>query len=85
MAGILRDGKLVERLNVEETHALLRQGVIRGGMLPKVEAMLHALESGVRATHTIDGNRPEAILTELFTDRGVGTVIKRSHPRNPLH
>ena len=76
--GILdRDKKLLPTLNAEAIHALQRDGVIDGGMLPKVEACLDALEHGVAKTHIIDGRVPHAVLLELFTDRGIGTEIIR--------
>ena len=78
VAGILdRDKKLLPTLNPEEIRALKQDGVIDGGMLPKVDACLHALGSGVAKTHIIDGRVPHAVLLELFTDRGVGTEIVR--------
>jgi acetylglutamate kinase len=76
--GILdRDKKLLPTLNAEAIHALQHDGVIDGGMLPKVEACLDALEQGVAKTHIIDGRVPHAVLLELFTDRGIGTEIIR--------
>lgn len=78
VAGILdRDKKLLPTLNAEAIHALKQDGVIDGGMLPKVDACLHALACGVAKTHIIDGRVPHAVLLELFTDRGVGTEIVR--------
>jgi len=78
VAGILdRDKKLLPTLNPEEIDALKHESVIDGGMLPKVDACLHALAHGVAKTHIIDGRVPHAVLLELFTDRGVGTEIVR--------
>ena len=78
VAGILdRDKKLLPTLNPDEIHALKQDGVIDGGMLPKVDACLHALTHGVAKTHIIDGRVPHAVLLELFTARGVGTEIVR--------
>jgi len=78
VAGILdRDKKLLPTLNPEEIRTLKQDGVIDGGMLPKVDACLHALTQGVAKTHIIDGRVPHAVLLELFTDRGVGTEIVR--------
>jgi len=78
VAGILdRDKKLLPTLNPEEIRTLKQDGVIDGGMLPKVDACLHALIQGVAKTHIIDGRVPHAVLLELFTDRGVGTEIVR--------
>jgi acetylglutamate kinase len=76
VAGILdRDGKLLSSLDPEAIATLKHDGVIDGGMLPKVEACLNALQHGVAKTHIIDGRVPHAVLLELFTDRGVGTEI----------
>ena len=76
VAGILdRDKKLLPTLNPDEIHTLKQDGVIDGGMLPKVDACLYALTHGVAKTHIIDGRVPHAVLLELFTDRGVGTEI----------
>jgi acetylglutamate kinase len=78
VAGILdRDKKLLPTLNPEEIRTLKHDGVIDGGMLPKVDACLHALTHGVAKTHIIDGRVPHAVLLELFTERGVGTEIVR--------
>jgi acetylglutamate kinase len=78
VAGILdRDKKLLPTLNPEEIRTLKQDGVIDGGMLPKVDACLHALTHGVAKTHIIDGRVPHAVLLELFTERGVGTEIVR--------
>jgi acetylglutamate kinase len=78
VAGILdRDKKLLPTLNPEEIRTLKQDGVIDGGMLPKVDACLYALTHGVAKTHIIDGRVPHAVLLELFTDRGVGTEIVR--------
>ena len=76
--GILdSDGKLVSTLNAAMIQTLKSDGVIGGGMLPKVDACLHALELGVGKAHIIDGRVPHAVLLELFTNRGVGTEIVR--------
>ena len=78
VAGILdRDSKLLSSLDPATIAALKHDGVIDGGMLPKVEACLKALTHGVAKTHIIDGRVPHAVLLELFTDRGVGTEITR--------
>jgi acetylglutamate kinase len=78
VTGILdRDQKLLPTLNPEEIRTLKQDGIIDGGMLPKVDACLHALTHGVAKTHIIDGRVPHAVLLELFTARGVGTEIVR--------
>jgi acetylglutamate kinase len=78
VAGILDwDKKLLPTLNPDEIRTLKQDGVIDGGMLPKVDACLHALTHGVAKTHIIDGRVPHAVLLELFTERGVGTELVR--------
>jgi acetylglutamate kinase len=78
VAGILdRDQKLLSILNPDSIASLKQDGIIDGGMLPKVDACLKALEHGVVKTHIIDGRVPHAVLLELFTYRGVGTEIIR--------
>jgi len=68
-------GKLVSTLSRKEAERLVTAGVIEGGMLPKVESALRALEGGTAKAHIIDGRVPHAILLELFTREGVGTEI----------
>jgi len=57
---------------------MIAAGVISAGMLPKVEACLRALDAGVRRAHIIDGRWRHSLLLEIFSDRGVGTLIQRS-------
>ena len=80
--GILRDRKdetsLVTTLTKDEAERLEREGVIDGGMLPKVDACIRAVEAGVRKAHMVDGRIPHALLLEIFTDTGVGTEIVRA-------
>lgn len=77
--GILRDPKnpdsLIRRIPVSDVEPLITSGVITGGMIPKVRACVKAIELGVGSTHILDGRLPHALLTELFTDQGVGTMI----------
>ena len=76
--GILdQDGKLLSSLQSDTIQNLKDSGVIEGGMLPKVDACLHAVHHGVDKAHIIDGRVPHAVLLELFTNRGVGTEILR--------
>jgi len=69
------DGRLISTLSRKEAERLVQAGVIEGGMLPKVESALRALEGGTAKAHIIDGRVPHAILLELFTREGVGTEI----------
>jgi acetylglutamate kinase len=71
------DGQLVAELGRERAHALVADGVIAGGMIPKVECCAAAVQSGVGRAHVIDGRVEHAVLLEIFTDGGVGTLITR--------
>lgn len=76
-AGVLdREGRLLTGLSVGQLDALIADGTISGGMLPKVRYALEAVASGVRSAHIIDGRVPHAVLLEIFTDQGVGTLIR---------
>jgi len=66
---------LISELKVEEIEDKIRQGVISGGMIPKVECCMAALEGGVNKTHIIDGRISHSILLEIFTDQGIGTMV----------
>ncbi|MSP94573.1 MAG: acetylglutamate kinase [Alphaproteobacteria bacterium] len=75
--GVLgRDGKLISHLTVEEAKALIADGTISGGMIPKVETAIDAVEKGVKAAVIVDGRIPHVLLLELFTEHGAGTLIK---------
>ena len=70
-------GGLIGELDAERVDELIREGVIEGGMLPKIACALEAVHAGVRTAHIIDGRVEHALLLDLFTDEGVGTLIKR--------
>jgi acetylglutamate kinase len=75
--GVLdKDGKLLTGLSSAQVKALIADGTISGGMLPKVNYGLDAVASGVKTAHIIDGRVPHAVLLEIFTDKGVGTLIR---------
>jgi acetylglutamate kinase len=75
--GVLdKDGNLIPELTREKAESLLEDGTIAGGMIPKVNCCLEALESGVESAHIIDGRVPNALLLEIFTDEGVGTILE---------
>lgn len=75
--GVLgKDGKLLTGLSTKEVDGLIEDGTIQGGMLPKIRCALDAVNSGVRSAHIIDGRVEHAVLLEIFTDQGVGTLIK---------
>ncbi|MHB0888263.1 acetylglutamate kinase [Acidithiobacillus sp.] len=77
IAGVLDgQGRLRTRLGAAEAAALIADGSISGGMLPKIQCCLDAVAGGVRAAHIIDGRVPHALLLEVFTDAGVGTLIR---------
>jgi len=74
--GVLdRDGKLIQRLSVADARALIADGTISGGMIPKIETAMEAVEAGVPAAVILDGRIPHVLLLELFTEHGAGTMI----------
>jgi acetylglutamate kinase len=76
-AGLLdKSGQLLTGLSAAEVDALIADGTIHGGMLPKIRCALDAVNGGVRSAHIIDGRVPHAVMLELFTDEGVGTQIR---------
>jgi acetylglutamate kinase len=75
--GVLdRDGKLLTGLTPKRVDELVSEGTLSGGMLPKIASALDAARSGVRSVHIIDGRVEHALLLEIFTDEGVGTLIR---------
>lgn len=78
-AGLLdKDEKLLTGLSTAKVDELIAEGTIHGGMLPKIKCALDAVQSGVNTAHIIDGRVQHAVLLEIFTDEGVGTLIKSS-------
>lgn len=76
-AGVLdKNGELLTGLKASDVEALIMDGTIHGGMLPKVHCALDAVKAGVKKAHIVDGRVPHAVMLELFTDAGVGTLIK---------
>ncbi len=76
VSGVLdKNGKLIKELCVDEARSLMEDGTISGGMIPKVETCIHALEKGVEGVVILNGKRPHAVLLELFTEHGAGTLI----------
>ena len=76
-AGVLdKEGKLLTGLSIKKVRDLITDGTVHGGMLPKVNYALDAVSSGVKTAHIIDGRVEHAVLLEIFTDVGVGTLIK---------
>ena len=83
VAGVLdKDKKLVPRLTVAEARRLIREGVISGGMIPKIEGCIEVVEAGVDGVAIIDGRVPHCVLLELFTQHGVGTLVARGPEPN---
>ncbi len=68
-------GRLIHSLSIAEARKLIGEGTIRDGMIPKLQCCIAALESGVQRTHVVDGRMLHAVLLEMFTDGGVGTLI----------
>ncbi|NDJ18048.1 acetylglutamate kinase [Myxacorys almedinensis] len=81
-AGILEDYKdpstLIPRMDIQEARQLMDQGVVSGGMIPKVNCCVRSLAQGVKAAHIIDGRQPHSLLLEVFTDGGIGSMIVAS-------
>ena len=76
--GVLdRSGALIKELNVDAIRELIADGTITGGMIPKVETCIYALEQGVEGVVIVDGKVPHSVLLELLTDHGAGTLITR--------
>jgi acetylglutamate kinase len=76
VAGVLdKKGELIRQMTVAEARAAIRDGVATGGMIPKLETCIAAVEAGVGAVVILDGRRPHALLVELFTEHGAGTLV----------
>ena len=80
--GILKDYKdpstLIAKVSIQEARELIEMGIVSGGMIPKVTCCVRSLAQGVRAAHIIDGRIPHALLLEIFTDEGIGSMILAS-------
>ncbi len=74
------DGKLISSMTVAEAADALQDQTLKGGMIPKVQCSIDAVQSGVQKVHIVDGRVPHAVLLEIFTDAGVGTEIIRRRP-----
>lgn len=79
VAGVLRDvndpKSLIQRIHIEDVQKYIDEGIIGGGMIPKIECCMLARRGGVPRTHIIDGRVPHSLLIEMFSDRGIGTMI----------
>jgi acetylglutamate kinase len=77
VAGVLdKNGELIRTMTVKEAFGAIKSGVASGGMIPKLETAIEAVDAGVDAVVILDGRRPHAMLTELFTEHGAGTLIR---------
>ena len=79
--GVLRDPNdpesLIKKIRVDEVPGLIEEGIISGGMIPKIETCVKAIEDGVESCHIIDGRKKHSLLLEIFTTDGIGTMIFR--------
>ncbi|WP_074798517.1 acetylglutamate kinase [Methanobrevibacter olleyae] len=77
--GVLRDpndpSTLIQRMHIDEIPALIEEGVITGGMIPKIETCVEAINNGVKSAHILDGRMKHTLLLEIFTKKGIGTMI----------
>jgi acetylglutamate kinase len=77
VVGVLdKSGNLIKQLTVAEGKALIADGTAKGGMIPKLETAMQAVEKGVEAAVILDGSKPHALLMELFTEHGAGTLVR---------
>jgi acetylglutamate kinase len=76
--GVLdKDGQLIPEISLEEARMLMGDGTITGGMIPKLETCIRAVEEGAEAAVIIDGRVPHGVLLEMFTEHGTGTLIRK--------
>ena len=77
--GVLRDpsdpSTLIQKIKVDEIPSLIEEGIISGGMIPKIETCVNAINDGVKSCHIIDGRKKHSLLLEIFTTDGIGTMI----------
>ena len=77
--GVLRDpsdpDSLIQKTKISEVPQLIEEGIITGGMIPKIETCVNAIEKGVKSCHILDGRKKHTLLLEIFTNNGVGTMI----------
>ena len=77
--GVLRDpndpSSLIQKIHIDEIPALIEEGIITGGMIPKIETCVEALNNGVKSAHILDGRIKHTLLLEIFTKEGIGTMI----------
>ncbi|MBS0238654.1 MAG: acetylglutamate kinase [Proteobacteria bacterium] len=79
VSGVLDENRqLIPSLTIEDARAMIKSGAISGGMIPKIEGCIEVVEAGVEGVVVIDGRVPHCVLLELFTEHGVGTLVKRA-------
>ncbi|MFA4844841.1 MAG: acetylglutamate kinase [Candidatus Margulisiibacteriota bacterium] len=78
VVGVLdANGRLVSEMNNYKAQKMIKAGSLSGGMIPKIKSTLYALNKGVKTAHILDGRLPHALLLELFTDHGIGTMVRK--------
>lgn len=78
VTGVLdNNGKLVSNINAYRADKMIKVGHLSGGMIPKIKSALYALRKGIKTAHIIDGRLPHAVLLEIFTDHGIGTMVEK--------
>ncbi len=75
--GVLENGELVSEMTASQLQKKIEDGIIKGGMVAKARSVLRAIEGGVAMVHILDGRTPHSVIAELFTDKGVGTLVRR--------
>ena len=76
--GVLDENqKLISEINLNGANEMLKNNIISGGMIPKINTCLDAISNGVRGVVIVDGRKPHSILFELFSDKGAGTLIRK--------
>jgi acetylglutamate kinase len=80
LADVADPSSLVTRIGVRELRSMIASGALSGGMIPKAQACIDAVEAGVRSVHMVNGTIPHVLLLELFTDEGIGTMITGEQP-----
>ena len=79
MPGVLKDvhdpKSLIQRIHIGDVEKYIDEGIIAGGMIPKIECCMLARNGGVPRTHIIDGRVPQSLFIEMFSDRGIGSMI----------
>jgi len=74
--GVFKGKKLIPSITVKEAYELIENGIVSGGMVPKLQCAISAIENSVKAVHIINANVEHSLLIEIFSDKGIGTIIK---------